>query len=274
MKTIDVEHSRMRLLALTGEIREVLRGYGNGFAAGFPAAIEAESVNDTEPIKGILGQAALMYESVIDHVIATTRIMSTPIQSIAPFSLVRSSIEVSSTCCWLLEPQLTTTTRICRSFALQRKAFEGQRKIINENPETDDGGFQSRLSYLDQKEKEYGIERVVVPSATELIGYWFGGKAHYRLTSSVVHGQPWAISQVAFTRNNLKKVGEGAVFLEPTLKPNFILYLFMLALDALARPAWLRTVYAGHDRLKIEETLSNAYNDLQMNPDRRFWSDG
>jgi hypothetical protein len=62
--------------------------------------------------------------------------------------------------------------------------------------------------------------------------------------------------------------------LEPTLKPNFILYLFVLALDALAWPAWLRTVYAGHDRLKIEETLNDAYNDLQMNPERRFWSHG
>jgi hypothetical protein len=202
MKKIDVEHSRIRLLALTGEIREVLRGYGNGFADGSPAAIEAENINDTEPIKGIFGQTALMYESVLDHVVATTRIMSTPIQSIAPFSLVRSSIEVSSICCWLLEPQLTATTRICRSFALRRKAFAGQRKIINENPETDDGGFRSRLSYLDQQEREYGIERVAVPSATDLIGHWFGGKVHYRLTSSVVHGQPWAISQVAFTRND------------------------------------------------------------------------
>ncbi|WP_054695220.1 hypothetical protein [Geotalea toluenoxydans] len=274
MKTIDVENSRIRLLALAGEIREVMSGYGNGFAAGSPAAIEAENVNDTEPITGILGQAALMYESVIDHVVATTRIMSTPIQSIAPFSLVRSGIEVSSTCCWLLEPQLITTTRLCRSFALRRNSLEGQRKIINGNPETDDGGFQSRLSYLDQKEREHGLERVAVPSATDLTGYWFGGKAHYRLTSSVVHGQPWAISQVAFTRNDQKKVGEGAVFLEPTLKPNFILYLFVLALDALARPAWLRTVYAGHDRLKIEVTLNNAYNDLQMNPERRFWRHG
>lgn len=272
MKTIDVENSRNRLIALVGDTREVLRSYGNEFEAGSPAASEAQAINDTEPIRGIVGQTGLMYESVIDHIVATTRIMRNPIQSIAPFSLVRSSIEVSSICCWLLEPQLTYTTRISRSFALRRKAFEGQKKIIYENPETDDGGLQKRFSYLDQKEREYGIGRIAVPSATDLIGHWFGGKAHYRLTSAVVHGQPWAISQVAFTRNNQEDVGEGAVFLEPTLKPNFILYLFVLVLDALARPAWLRTVYAGHDRIKIEKTLNEAYDDLQINSERRFWN--
>ena len=113
-----------------------------------------------------------------------------------------------------------------------------------------------------------------MPSATDLVAYWFGGRAHYRLTSAVIHGQPWVISQVAFERSDAELVAKGTVFLEPALKPNFILYLLMLALDALAQAAWLRTLYSGYDKDRMIQVLEESYDDLQVLPVKRFWRTG
>jgi len=132
------------LLKLVGELRELLSSFGRDYRPGSPGALEAELLNDTEVALGIVGQATFLYESISDHVVAATRILSEPIQPIAPFSLVRSSIEVSSICCWILEPTITASDRIARSFAFRRKGLNGQEMIIKENPETDDGRLAER----------------------------------------------------------------------------------------------------------------------------------
>lgn len=274
MRTIDVTDSRRGLLKLVGELRELFRSFGRDYGSGSPAALEAELLKDGEVALGIVGQATFLYESISDHVVAATRILSDPIQTIAPFSLVRSSLEVSSICCWILEPTITASDRIARSFAFRRKGLNGQEIIIKENPSTDDGGLAKRYAYLEEKERQYGIGRVRMPSATDLVAYWFGGRAHYRLTSAVIHGHPWIISQVAFERSDAEESAKGTVFLEPALKPNFILYLLMLALDALARAAWFRTLYSGYDKDRMIQVLEESYDDLQVLPVRRFWRTG
>jgi hypothetical protein len=259
---------------LVGELRELFRSFGRDYRPESPAASEAQLLNDMEIALGVVGQAAFLYESISDHVVATARILGDPIQSIAPFSLVRASVEVSSICCWILDPTLTALNRVARSFALRRKGLEGQETIIRENPQTDDGRLAERYAYLERKEKQYGIEKVGMPSTTDLVAFWFGGRHYYRLASAVVHGHPWVISQVGFERSDAEAVAKGTVFLEPTLKPSFILYLLMLALDALARAAWLRTLYSGHDRDRMARVLEKAYDDMQILSSRWFWRAG
>lgn len=265
--------SRRSVLAFVGQLRELLRGFGPAFSRDSPAGTEARLLADDDAVRGVLGQAAFLYESTSDHVVAVTRILSEPAQSIAPFSLVRAAIEVSSICCWILDPTLAPFERQSRSIAFRRKGLDGQKTLVNENPQIDDGGVAERYAYLDAREKKYGAQRVAMPPATELVAAWFGGRSPYRLTSAVVHGHPWAISQVAFSRNDKESAG-GIVFLEPALKPNIVLYLLVLALDALARPVWLRTLYSGHDRDQTSEVLDNAYDAMQILPGRRFWRAG
>jgi hypothetical protein len=274
VKSIDLDASRRRLLTLAGELRDVLRSREAEFEPESPAATDVRVFNDVEAVRGILGQAALLYESISDHVVAATRILQKPPQAIAPFSLVRGSVEVSSISCWILDPSLTPTERVARSFAFRRKGLDGQKAVIAEHPHTDDGALPGRYAYLDRKEQAYGVPRIQMPSATDLVGTLFGGRGHYRLTSAVVHGHPWAVSQVAFTRQDEAGIETESVFLDPTLKPDIVAYLLLLALDALARPFWFRTLYSGHDTCPTVTLLESTYDDMQIMDGRRFWRAG
>ena len=271
--TVDVESSIGALLTFVGDLRRVLEAFGPEFAPRSQADSDSRELDDSEATHGVLGQAALLYESSSDHAVALTRILRSPTQGIAPFSLARSAIEVSSICCWILEPGLAARTRQARSIAFRRKGVEGQRTLVNENPTVDDGGVSERLSYLKDRQERFGAERVSVPPATDLVATWFGGRSPYRLLSAVVHGHPWAISQVAFARSDLQ-TPTGMVFLEPTLKPDIVLYLLILTLDALAKPFWLRTLYCGHERATAVAALELTYDAMQMGDGRRFWRAG
>ncbi len=274
MKTVDIDACRRRLLKLVGELWELFRVFGQAAYPESPAEAEARLLADPEVPLTVASQTSLLFESINDHVVAATRILAVPVQPIAPFSLVRSALEVSSICCWILDPTLTGRERMSRSLAFHQTILRGQKTMIAGNPELDDGGLATRLAFVDDKEKRWGTQRTGMPRATDLVAAWFGKPAHYRLASAVVHGHPWAVAHVAFTRGTSEATSKGTVLLTPTLKPDLILYLLVLALKAVVQPAWMRAIYFGYDRERLARTLETAYDDIQMVPSERFWRDG
>jgi len=61
------------------------------------------------------------------------------------------------------------------------------------------------------------------------------------------------------------------VLMQKTAKPQVLVYLLMLALEALARPFWASTRYVGGDCTAVEALLAAAYGELQVLDTRWFW---
>lgn len=272
MKHIDVGASRDRLLALHHELRMLFEGFGYKQGSGSPADAENELVGDIQGITGILSQVWVLWEAASDHVWAAVKTLTEPVQVIAPFGCVRAAMEVAAVSCWILDPSIDYTRRLARSFALRRKGLDEYAKYIRENPKADDGRLTDQYEYLREKAIEYRLPKELVPPTTELICKVFGDRGYYRIGSAVTHGHTWALVEAGFIQSD-HDIEKGFVYLHKALKPNLLLYLIVLALESLTRPAWALATYIGMERMAIAKAFDRAYDDLQMTGDRRFWSE-
>lgn len=270
MKHIDVGASRDILLALYHELQMLFKQFGYEQVPGSPADAENELIGDVQGITGILSQVWVLWEASSDHVLAAVKTLTEPIQTIAPFGCVRAAMEVAARSCWILDPSIDYKRRLARSFALRRKGLDEYSKFIRENPKADDERLQERYEYFKEKTIEYKLPKEPVPSATELICKIFGERSYYRIGSAVTHGQSWALIEAGFIQSNHDRE-KGFMYLHKAMRPNLLMYLIVLALESLVRPAWALASYIGMDRMTIAKVFDKAYDDLQMTRDRRFW---
>lgn len=270
MKHIDVGESRDILLALYQDIRMMFKQFGYQQVAGSPADDENKLIGELQGITGILSQVWVLWEASSDHVLAAIKTLAEPVQTIAPFGCVRAAMEVAARSCWILDPSIDYKCRLARSFALRRKGLDEYSKLIRENSQSADERLQERYEYFKKKTIEYKLPKESLPSATELICNIFGERSYYRIGSAVTHGQIWALTEVGFIQRNHNSEN-GFMYLHEAVKPNLLMYLIVLALESLGRPAWALASYIGMDRMTIANVFDKTYDELQMTRDRRFW---
>jgi hypothetical protein len=270
MKHIDVGESREILLALYQDIRMIFKQFGYEQVAGSPADDENKLIGEPQGITGILSQVWILWEASSDHVLAAIKTLSEPVQTIAPFGCVRAAMEVAARSCWILDPSIDYKRRLARSFALEWKGLDEYSKLTRESPKSADERLQERYEYFKKKTLEYKLPKESLPSATDLICNIFGDRSYYRVSSAVTHGQIWALMEVGYIQRNHDHEN-GLMYLHEAVKPNLLMYLIALALEALGRPTWALAFYVGMDRMTIMNVLDKAYDKLQMSRNRRFW---
>jgi hypothetical protein len=234
-----------------------------------PAEREIRELGDVQTIRTTIGQCLLLRDSAAEHVLAATRVLAEPFHTMASFTCVRTAMEVTGTVCWLLEPNVDHLARASRSVALRRRGLVEQKKLIRDCPATDDGHLAARFSAVEDKVRLHRLTPLQLPSATDIVSRTFGDPGYYRIAPAVVHGQPWALSQVGFVPAGREP--DGIVILEKYPKPNFILYLLVLGLECMARSTWALAWYLGIDRRQLKVYLDKAYDELQFTGNRRFW---
>jgi hypothetical protein len=160
-----------------------------------------------------VAQGQLLVEAAADHLNAFTRLLATPVQTFAPFTCVRGTLEASALAAWLFDPALDALARVTNSVALRYQGLEQQLRFVKavgsrKQVET----AQGRIEYLESEAKKLGLQQVTdakgnrvgigrrMPKVTELIGETLGMVEEYRLLSAVTHGHHWATQQLAFTR--------------------------------------------------------------------------
>lgn len=268
MDASDVIRWRDRISKLNDELTAVSRPSGFEQAPGSPASLDTAAIEDSEPVATLVSQALLLLESVGEHVAAATDALHEPAKVMACFSCVRVAMEVASLSWWLLDPSLRSVERVSRSVALRSKGLSEQSKILRENPEWDTGKIPGRNAAIEERVLRHGLSRIVLPSTTELVAITFGDRAHYRLSSAVVHGHAWALLQIGFAA--AEPHGNG-VFVHKTAKPAVLVYVLMLALEAVSRSFWATSRYVGADVASVEKVLVAAHTDLRVRPNKWCW---
>jgi hypothetical protein len=229
----------------------------------------------------------MLVEVTADQLTSFIKTITEPVETIAPYTSVRSLLEASALSCWIIEPKLDARSRVARSLAFRYEGMEQQLKwarSIGEDPIR----AEARLYDIAIKAKELGYHPVVnrkgerigagtkMPSVTDIIRDVFGEEGLYRLLSAVAHGHFWAISSLGFaldvsqdttstsTSHHLKGMAK-----ELNLKGMRML-AFQSAL-ALARVAWYQCLYLGWDQHSMIALLEASFDDLSANDEVRFW---
>lgn len=277
-----IEQMRSALAAHHDQLGEFVKSSGLRPKYGSKANFEFTQYPRTDLVKTAYDQSAILYHATADHLLALTRVLVQPVQTIAPWMLCRGALETAALSCWLGAHGLDVKQRVSRSYAFRYDCLRQQHTFARLHVTAQ--AAQTVTQRIDELEKGalfLGFPKVTVkkgkrsgvaeemPTYTSLVGDVLGRAHHYRLLCAVTHGNPWAMTELGF-----KKADElGSTYHEPALELRSAAYLITVPAECLARCLWDRTLLFGFDKATLESRLKSMYDDLGLNdsPGTRFW---
>ena len=252
-----------------------------------PAAVELQTFARPQSVHTAHGQAWMLVEVTADQLTAFLKTVTEPVETVAPYTCVRSLLEAAALSCWLLDPDVDAQTRVGRSIALRYQGMEQQLKwarSAGEDPQKASvlldniAKVATSLGYPPQSTshgKRIGAG-TPMPAVTELIRDMLGEEPLYRLLSAVAHGHHWAIQKLSFARDprqdTLSPIS-GEQLRGVTKEPN-LMAMGMLAFEsalALARVTWYQALYLGWDRNAVVAVLDSHFHEFGAQQAVRFW---
>lgn len=264
----DVASAREILLDFHNGIGDYINGCGNLPVAGSPAIGEVAAWPDVEDVRTVYGQVAMLVETAGDQITGFVKLVTEPVETMAPWSTVRACLEASALGCWLLDPAIDVKERVGRSIALRFEGLLQQRKwAVSADHPVDH--VNSRIDEMIIEAEPYNIlpiragNRVLglgrqMPAATEMIRDYLNEEAMYRLLSAVAHGHHWAVSTLAFRLAGDRPDPEGYRAMEKAPLLSGIMYLARGAGAAFSLLVQRETRYCGWPT----ETLASLH--MQM----------
>ncbi len=237
-------------------------------------------------------QGWLLCEAAADQLMGLTKLLTEPVQTIAPWTSVRALIEASGLAAWLLNPNIDVATRVQRSFAFRFDGLNEQVKFLRAlGNEIELAKAISRIDYVEQLALELGYPKFekegkrigigqIMPSITEIVRQELDQEAVYRLSSAMIHAHGWAISQLSF-----KKLEEATVVvndengnsfavtaLAKHMDPTSVIYLSQNSVICFARSVWFQSLLFGWDLDILRNILNENFDAMSIVESKRFWN--
>ena len=253
---------------------------------------ERSSFPREESVVTAHSQGWLLFEAAADQLMGLTKLLTEPVQTIAPWTSVRALIEASALAAWLLNPNIDVSTRVQRSFAFRFDGLTEQVKFLRAlDNKIELAKAILRIDHVEKLALELGYPRIEkddkrtgigqnMPSVTEIVKLELDQEAAYRLSSAMIHVHGWAITQLSFkTLEEATMVvnrGDGSSFsinaLEKHMDSRSVIYLSQNALVSFARPIWYQCVLFGWNRDILQKILNENFDVMNIGEDKRFWN--
>lgn len=275
----DVQKMIQALVYLHDETGELMNANKNEFLTDSQIAKEIDEFSSAESVKTVLAQGSVLIEVAADHLIALKRVLSEPVQTIAPWTSARSILESSAISAWLFDPRITIKERIQRSLAFRFEGLRQQSKFSNSIGEVSNKKIDTRIANVEQEAQNLGYDPVrnklgkrigigqQMPSTTDLIGSVLNEESSYRLLSALAHAHPWALQQVSFKVSQNEK----GSFAEKDLDVISVAFLCKLGALSFVRPVWYKTLLFGWNTAQMREVFQSGFADMPLAPEERFW---
>ncbi len=266
--------------------------YGHRPSPNSKAFLELHSFQRPESLITAYSQSGILIDVAADELIAFTKTVTEPAQSIAPWTCVRSIIESSAIACWLLDPALNETMRVQRSLAFRYEGLVQQERFGSAIAKDDyHAEVLSRIEAVEKlalsmgfskQQNKKGVRTGIaqkMPNITDIVKEMLNEEATYRLLSAVIHGHAWALQQLSFHKIDGQTVKlveehqneERANIFEKHLDPSHVVYLCLKAANTFARPVWYRCQLFGWDTKRFSNILDNSFDALGFRKDSAFW---
>jgi hypothetical protein len=289
----DVEQARLAL----DELRITLSGlhiyYDGRRLPESQAELERTTFASAEEVTKAHCQGSHLIHVAADQLLALTKTLTNPVQTIAPWAILRTMLESCALAAWLLDPSIDVMTRVRTSLAWQFEGLEQELKYIRNNAleERTTRGVEKAIDHLDDLAVNLGCQRIIdnrgrrigvgqkMPSSTEVVKTVYSDASAYRLTSAFVHGHMWATCPFGFrvepgaSRTPELDEAEGIVRMVNDVDPRTLIVLLDMAGMIFARPIWFHSSLYGWPLSLIRQIL-DKWADTQATPRSRFWHDG
>ena len=232
---------------------------------------ELASYKRIESVNLAYGQGNLLISVAGDHLVAFTRLVTEPVQTVAPWTCIRAVLESSAKSLWLLDPEINIQSRVGRSLAFRYDGLMQQRKFANiSNDSQAIQNITSRMDEIDSLSGQLGFDPVVdkhgrrigigekLPYTTNLIQAVLGMGKNYRILSGMAHAQPSVLQELGFRKN---KIGN-RISLIPNLTPFSVGFLCISAFKAFAPATRIRSKLYYRDIQKLESLIGDARKSI------------
>jgi hypothetical protein len=270
---------------LHDEIGRFLNEYGDQPSPNSLAAVELRTFQRPESLTTTYSQGSILVEVAADQLMAFTKTVTEPVQTVAPWTCVRAVIESCALAAWLLDPNLDARTRVQRSFAFRYEGLIQQVKFGRASG--NEAGTAKATARIDEVErvalglgfsreknrkgKRIGIAQQM-PNITDIVAQTLDEEAVYRMLSAMAHAHHWALQQLSFQRvedgNAYGIEGNadgGSVHLtEKNLEPISIAFLCNKAANTFAKPIWYKCQLFGWDIEYLRGILDSAFTGLGL----------
>lgn len=264
----QVEKMRKVFAALYDDIAHLISESGPTPVGGSIAAREKADRALADQLDAAYSQGNVLFESAADHAFAACRLLTEPVQTMAPWTCLRGGLEASALASWLLDAAIDSRERVSRSFALRYGELRQQSKIATD--ESTRNLITSRIDEIDSEARSLGYRPVLdkknrliavgqlTPSATQCISTILDEEVLYRVCSAVAHGQWWALSQLGFRRS------DNGADLVKSLNSDVAAYLVAQITEVLSRPAWAMARLFGYDLARLSGVLERRYKQMGL----------
>jgi hypothetical protein len=290
MTQVSLEHfenMRDALAQLRDRLAAYAQPYGSDPQPGSVGEAEIKKFSRPESVHTAQSQAWILVEVTSDQLTALVKTITEPVETVAPYTCVRSLLEGAALACWLFDPMIDVSDRVARSIAFRHRGMlqqlrwayaAGEDAAKAERRLADIAALATNLGYqpiLDRHGRHVGAGQHM-PSVTDLIRAILDEEEHYRLLSAVAHGHHWALQQLSFNRAphfDTASALSGARLSGLTKAANVTAFaLFMLiSARAFARTVWYQALYLGWDRTRLRELLEEIFDRLDSRNELRFW---
>jgi hypothetical protein len=258
------------------------------------AASERAACRSPDEASAALCQGAILIHVAADQLMALTKVLTNPVQTIAPWACVRTMLESCALATWLLDPGIDIRTRVQRSFAWQFEGLEQQLKYVRTSGLYDEQTASRVEKAMDELEGialKLGYQRVVdkiprrtgvgqrMPSSTEVVRLVYGNESTYRLCSAFVNGHMWAMQGLSFREDpgasTTPELDEqqGVVHTVNDALPSNLILLMQTAGMIFARPVWFHAHLYGWNRIRLRQILDGWADTRSVALTSRFWHD-
>lgn len=273
------ERMRLALLAFLDDAGSFVNESGVQPTAESILARE-QAKSDAVQLDAAGKQGHLLLESAFDHVFALTRLMVTPVPTIAPWTCVRGGLEAAAIACWLLAHDIGAEERIGRSLAYRFEGLSQQVSLARATgSESERLKAEKRIEDVEAKALAMGYARVVsrtgrrdgiaqrMPRITALVGGVMGEEPLYRILSAIAHGHSFALIQLGFHAPDASQ----PLVREKALNSDAAAILLVTAADIVAKPLWAESALLGRNMEGLEALLTRHYRELGLSVERQFW---
>jgi len=233
-------------------------------------------------------QGQLLVEAAADHLVALTRVIIEPIQTIAPWTLLRGILESSALGVWLLEPCIGARERAGRSAGFR---FEGMKhhatfvRVVG--TESEHARVTDRIEHIvkearllglseirDRKQRLIGIGHSV-PSATDLVSRLLKEEGSFRLLSAMAHAHPWAQQQLGFRQvaSDVVDPIRSDSGLQKHLAPESFVFLCHWAARGFSKVIWKRCELFGWHSAELRDIIAESFGVLGLADERLPWKE-
>jgi hypothetical protein len=253
---------------------------------------EISSFERPESVVTTHSQGWLLCEAAADQLMGLAKLLTEPVQTIAPWTSVRALIEASGLAAWLLNPDVDVMTRVQRGFAYRYSGLNEQVKFVRVTGDEKVLDIaNSRIDHIEQLALKLGYPKFekegkrtgigqIMPGITEIVRQELDQEAVYRLSSAMIHVHSWAISQLSFKileeESTIVNKENGSSFsitaLEKHMDPASVIYLSHNAVIGFTRPAWYLSLLFGWDLNTLQNILNESFDAMSIAKSKRFWN--